>query len=333
MNRQQQMQQWLSEQLTTINPSAGAGFKVESASEDASFRSYHRVTQGNKTWVLMDAPPSHEDCAPFIEIQKLLFENEVCVPEIIAQDLSLGFLLLSDLGSTLLLGELNDNNADDLYGKACDQIHLMQSITSNASNLPAYDEALLTTEMNLFNEWFIDRHLGVTLTDNEQATVSAVQQLLIDNALSQPQTFVHRDFHSRNLMPQVSGQMAVIDFQDAVYGPLTYDLVSLYKDCYIAWPEDQVYQWVDSFRHEYNQKHQSNHDQATFLKWFDLMGAQRHMKAIGIFCRLNYRDGKKHYLYDIPRTMKHLQITCLAYPELADFNRLLDKIQPRFQIA
>ena len=333
MTRQQSMQHWLSEQLATINPTANPTFKVEAASEDASFRSYHRVTQGNKTWVLMDAPPSHEDCAPFIKVQEQLYQNGVCVPEIVAMNLDLGFLLLSDLGNTMLLGELNPGNAVELYDKACSQIHQMQSIPCDASNLPAYDKTLLTTEMNLFNDWFIERHLGESLSENEQATMNQVQQLLIDNALSQPQAFVHRDFHSRNLMPQTNGDMAVIDFQDAVYGPITYDLVSLYKDCYIAWPEEQVYQWVDRFRKQFNQNHQSNHDQATFLKWFDLMGAQRHLKAIGIFCRLNYRDGKKHYLYDIPRTMKHLQMTCLAYPELAEFSRLLDRIQPKLQLA
>lgn len=332
MKRQQLMQQWLSEQLTTVNPASRAEFTVEAASEDASFRSYHRVKQGDKTWVLMDAPPTHEDCEPFIRVQKRLNDFGVCVPAIVAQDLSLGFLLLSDLGSTMLLGELNKDNVDAFYGQACKQIHLMQNIT-NESNLPVYDEPLLTTEMNLFNDWFIERHLGQTLSEEEQATIEQVQQLLINNALNQPQSFVHRDFHSRNLMPQQDGNIAVIDFQDAVIGPITYDLVSLFKDCYIAWPEEQVYEWVDQFRQQYNQNHNTSHDQATFLRWFDLMGAQRHLKAIGIFCRLNYRDGKKHYLHDIPRTMKHLQMTCLAYPELADFSRLLDKIQPRFQVA
>lgn len=332
MTRQQQMEQWLATTLPSINDTAATiPFTVQAASEDASFRSYHRVTQGEQTWVLMDAPPSHEDCGPFITVQKHLVSLGVNVPAIVAKDLTLGFLLLTDLGSTLLLSELNQDNVDALYGKACQQIHLMQS--SQNHPLPAYDEALLHTEMQLFSDWFIDRHLGESLSTEEQKVLEKTQQLFIENALAQPQGFVHRDYHSRNLMVQKDKQLAVIDFQDAVWGPVTYDLVSLFKDCYIAWPEDQVYQWVDQFRHQYNEIHNSQHDQADFLRWFDLMGAQRHMKAIGIFCRLNYRDGKKHYLHDIPRTMKHLQMTCLVYPELADFSRLLDRIQPKFHIA
>ncbi len=329
MNRNQLMQSW----LTATLPALGYAneFEAEPASADASFRSYHRVTTGQKTLIVMDAPPSHEDCQPFLKVQQLLDGAGVPVPQVLAQDEANGFLLLSDLGNTLFLDVLAQDNVEQWYAKATQHIHLMQSIGAQ-SEIPLYDEALLRTEMQLFTDWFIGKHLNYALDEHEIRLIEQVQDMLVVNATSQPQAFVHRDYHSRNLMCH-DLQAAVIDFQDAVWGPITYDLVSLFKDCYISWPEEQVVTWVDQFRKQYNDKHDSDHDMATFLRWFDWMGAQRHMKAIGIFCRLNYRDGKKQYLYDIPRTMKHLQMTCLNYPELAEFNQLLDRLQPKLQLA
>lgn len=329
MNRHDLMQGWLSETLPALGHLSA--FTVEAASEDASFRSYHRVSVDDQTFIVMDAPPSHEDCGPFLHIQSLLNQSQVRVPQILAKNLEHGFLLLSDLGNTQLLSELDDDNVNQWYDKACQHIHLMHAMNAQ-SEVPLYDKTLLRNEMYLFSEWFIGRHLAYDLDDNEKQLIDRVEDMLVANALAQPQAFVHRDYHSRNLMCD-GDQLAVIDFQDAVWGPVTYDLVSLFKDCYIAWPEDQVAQWVDQFRQSFNTQHQSNHDRETFNRWFDLMGAQRHLKAIGIFCRLNYRDGKKHYLYDIPRTMKHLQMTCLKYPELADFNQLLERLQPKLQLA
>lgn len=329
MNRNQLMQSWLKATLPALGHAND--FSAEPASEDASFRSYHRVTIGQQSLIVMDAPPSHEDCGPFLKVQQLLSDAGVPVPMVLAQDQTNGFLLLSDLGSTLFLDVLAQDNVEFWYQKATQHIHQMQTIPAQ-EQLPHYDETLLRTEMQLFTDWFIGKHLNYALDDHESQLIEHVQDMLVANAVEQPQAFVHRDYHSRNLMCDQQ-QAAVIDFQDAVWGPITYDLVSLFKDCYISWPEEQVVTWVNDFRTAYNEKHGCHHDMGTFLRWFDFMGAQRHMKAIGIFCRLNYRDGKKQYLYDIPRTMKHLQMTCLNYPELAEFNQLLDRLQPKLQLA
>lgn len=323
------MEQWLAKVLPTLGYSANP--RIASASEDASFRSYYRLKSDSGTLIVMDAPPSHEDCEPFIKVQKLLKTADIPVPDVLAYDLEQGFLLLSDLGNTLFLDILNSDNVNKWYGLATQHIHQMQSIDAEHL-LPTYDQLLLQQEINLFRDWFIIQHLGYELDQEELQILKNVEEMLVKNAQQQPQAMVHRDFHSRNLMCH-QNNAAVIDFQDAVWGPITYDLVSLYKDCYIAWPEDQVNQWVDTFRQQFNEQHKTDYDQSIFLRWFDLMGIQRHMKAIGIFCRLNYRDNKKQYLYDIPRTMKYVMMTCLHYPELKTFHQLLQHLQPKLQLA
>jgi len=306
------LQQWLnslaSNNFTTPQP----------ASADASFRRYFRVHDraANCSRIVMDAPPDKEDCAPFIHITELLRGAGVNAPAIIAQDMELGFLLLDDLGNQPYLDLLNDVTADALYTDAIEAIIKMQSISDG---LPAYDQQRLQTEMDLFETWYLNRHLDIRLSTEQQRDLGGIFKLLIDNALQQPQVFVHRDYHSRNLMKTASNNPGVIDYQDAVIGPISYDLVSLFKDCYIEWPRQRVEAWLK----EYLDRTQNNFSYATFLRWFDFMGVQRHLKVLGIFARLNYRDGKSQYLHDLPLTLKYVSDTCLAYPELGPLLELL----------
>ncbi|TDR18501.1 aminoglycoside phosphotransferase family protein [Marinicella litoralis] len=323
-SRNDELIQWLIEIIETKQ------FTLNPASEDASFRSYFRLKvkseNSHKSFIVMDAPPEHEDCAPFIHVQKLLFSQQINVPEIFAFNPDKGFMLLSDFGSTLLLDELAENTADELYRKAINELIALQAVDDKGT-LPLYDAKSLLTEMELFTDWFIGKHLAHELSQSQQKVLKQTHALLIDNATSQPQVLVHRDFHSRNIM-LTDNQPGIIDFQDAVVGPITYDLASLLKDCYVSWPSESVNQWVKYYLTQYQQKHQINHSFDQFIRWFDLMAAQRHLKAIGIFCRLYYRDGKKQFLYDIPRTMKYLITTCDKYHELADFGVLLAELQP-----
>ena len=337
MNRKDQRQQWLAKHFNNHD------FMLKAASEDASFRSYFRVSTQQKSYILMDAPPEHEDCRPFVAVQKLLAAHQVHVPELFAADVEQGFLLLEDFGDRLYLTALeeaadaplaDESSTDEsptvetLYQAAIDTLVQIQSITEAATQLPPYDEKLLMTEMQLFNDWFIGEHLGLKLDPMELAVVNQAYTLLTDNALSQPQVMVHRDYHSRNLMVVDAHPPGVIDFQDAVYGPLTYDLASLLKDCYITWPGETVENLCGYYLQQYNSKNNSSIELPQLMQWFELMAAQRHLKAIGIFCRLNYRDGKSTFLYDIPRTMNYLLVTSAKYPELEAFNLLLKSIQP-----
>lgn len=318
---------------------------IKAASEDASFRSYFRVTSGQRTYILMDAPPEQEDCRPFVAVQKLLKSHSVHVPELFATDCEQGFLLLEDFGDHLYLSALeqaadaavpfsNESSPDEfptvesLYQAAIDTLIKIQRIDEAQDQLPLYDQKLLMTEMQLFIDWFIGEHLGLRLDPMELAVVNQAFTLLVDNALSQPQVMVHRDYHSRNLMVVDENSPGVIDFQDAVFGPLTYDLASLLKDCYISWPLETVENLCGYFLQQHNSKNNSSIGLDQLLQWFDLMAAQRHLKAIGIFCRLNYRDGKSTFLHDIPRTMNYLLATSAKYPELEAFNLLLKSIQP-----
>lgn len=333
MNRKEQRQQWLTDYFK------GTDFRINPASEDASFRSYFRVSHGGKTYILMDAPPEHEDCRPFIKVLKLLAGNQVNVPELFATDLDQGFLLLGDLGDQLYLTALNDDESlhESLYKKAIDTLLSIQKIAQTEAQLPAYDEYLLMTEMQLFKDWFIVSHLGYFMGSTEIHVLEDAFALLTDNALAQPKVMVHRDYHSRNLMviakystnsPTIDTTPGVIDFQDAVLGPFTYDLASLLKDCYISWPDEVIEPHCRYYLQQYNNEFNTDIEMPQFMRWFDLMAAQRHLKAIGIFCRLNYRDGKSDYLYDIPRTMNYLLATAAKYPELADFHQLLVALQP-----
>jgi aminoglycoside/choline kinase family phosphotransferase len=295
----------------------------EPASSDASFRRYFRVTTPAGQFIVMDAPPNKENVEPFIRIAKLLSQSQVNVPGIFQQNLDDGFLLLEDFGSRCFLDQLSMRTADDLYQSAFDSLFKLQTQTPvKDSGLPGYDEPLLHRELAIFDEWFLGRLLDIQIPT---AVWEAVRTLLTTSALEQPSTCVHRDYHSRNLMVLNGDSPGVIDFQDAVIGPITYDLVSLLRDCYIAWPEQQVEQWRLNYFARLRQAGLISCSANQFKRWFDLMGLQRHLKAIGIFSRLHLRDGKSNYLGDIPRTLNYVIAVCAAYPELAEFGNFLHK--------
>ncbi len=306
------LQQWTCSQLGWPNA------ELTRASADASFRRYFRVQQGDASYVLMDAPPEKEDCGPFIHVSGLLLSLGLHVPEILASDLEQGFLLLSDLGTRQYLDELNDSNVDRLYGDALGALATLQSC-GPGSGLPRYDRKLLLSEMSLFRDWLIGAHLDAKLDESQQGDLQRSFELLADNALEQPQVCVHRDYHSRNLMLSAHHNPGILDYQDAVIGPVTYDLVSLLRDCYISWPRQRVEDWALGYFELAVQTGIMRSDQANeqqFLKWFDWMGVQRHLKAAGIFARLNHRDGKPGYMNDIPRTLGYVSDVCSRYSEL-----------------
>lgn len=304
---------WLSDVLNSED------FTITPASNDASFRRYFRVSQAELTWIVMDAPPSQEDIAPFIKVSQFLNSQSLHVPNIIAQNSEMGLLLLSDLGTQPYLDMLNNHSADNLYRDAIDSLIKIQCSDPTGIDLPRYDSKLLQTELNLFPEWFLERHFELS----PPAFLQPLFDTLIDNALSQPQSVVHRDYHSRNLMVDAKHNPGIIDFQDAVIGPITYDLVSLLRDCYISWPEDKLEAWIHYY-FSAAQQHEllPNCDITTFTRWFDLMGLQRHLKVLGIFCRLNYRDNKPNYIDDLPQTLRYVLQVCRRYDNLqplADF--------------
>ena len=310
--RKTQLITWLEQRYPDTNIS------LEAVSGDASFRHYYRFLHQEQSFIALDSPPTLENNQPFIDTSELLFKSGINVPELITQDKSSGFFILTDFGDHLLLPELNLQTADRLYGLAIDT--LMQLQTVDSKQLPVYDEALLTREMQLFSDWYLIKHKGFKIDTELSSVLSDTFQCLITNALEQPQVFVHRDYHSRNLMLLNRNLLGVIDHQDAVLGPITYDLVSLLRDCYIAWPQEKVDEWVKQF---FVRIQQNEYDLQQFTRWFDLMGAQRHLKAIGIFCRLKYRDGKTGYIDDIPRTLNYLSTTTQHYPELQALHQLI----------
>jgi N-acetylmuramate 1-kinase len=295
-------------------------YKLQPASEDASFRRYFRLQFGTQSFIIMDAPPDRESCEPFIDIANRLLATGVHVPEILEADSVNGFILLSDLGPRLYLASLNDENADTLYDDALAALLTMQQRT-DIIGMPLYSDNLLLAEMNLFSDWLLGRHLQIHLNEGQRHTLNNIFDMLKKNALTQPQVFVHRDYHSRNLMVCEELNPGILDFQDAVIGPVTYDLVSLLKDCYIKWPRDRVNAWALDF---YYQLEQSAFNESEFLRWFDLMGVQRHLKASGIFARLYHRDNKNGYLKDIPRTLSYIMDLQADYPELEFLTELLD---------
>jgi len=399
MKRQQLLNDWL-KSLYPDQP-----FSLAPASADASFRRYFRATFSDSTLVVMDAPPQQEDCRPFIHVARLFAEAGVHVPQIISQDLEQGFLLLSDLGNTTYLQALNADNSRELYGDACTALIKIQ-LASKENVLPPYDEALLMREMRLFPEWYIGKHLQMTLTEKQSATLETAFQRIVENNLAQPSVYVHRDYHSRNLMfitpsnsaalsttlspnslPQAgerdagslsenldtepplsnslpdtppihlspasgrkgererqfsipAGERAnekntlqlspgILDFQDAVYGPITYDLVSLFKDAYIGWREADVLDWLIRYWENARKAGLPVHeDFGTFYRDYEWMGVQRHLKVLGIFARLCHRDGKEGYLKDMPLVMSYLRRACERYVDLKPLLRLLDELEP-----
>lgn len=309
----------------------------EVASNDASFRRYFRVAFKNsiagqtagQTFVVMDAPPEKEAIEAFIDIASCLEECSVHVPHLYAVNKPLGFILMSDLGSTdylsVLKGLSGNDRVDSLYSDAIHTLLLMQKgLQQQTLELADYSASLLRSEMQLLPDWYIKKHCQHTLTDAEQTTLDDAMQRLIQSAQEQPQVFVHRDYHSRNLMLCDSHNPAVIDFQDAVLGPITYDLVSLLRDSYIVWPQEKVYHWLEDYRQILLKEGLlKTDDKDQFVRWFDWMGIQRQLKVVGIFCRLNYRDGKSHYLDDIPQTLDYLVTVCSRYSEFQALQKLL----------
>lgn len=320
MDRKLQLENWLKQVL------GAKSFILTTASADASFRRYFRVHVDGETMIAMDAPPPQEDCTPFVNVAKLMLDAGLNVPKVIAQDLTQGFLLLSDLGDETYLSKLNADNAQTLYGDATDALISLQ-LASKPNVLPAYNEALLNREMNLFPDWYIAKHLNVALEAKQDAVLRASFQVLNQNILAQGQVYVHRDYHSRNLMI-CDNNPGVLDFQDAVYGAITYDLVSLLKDAYISWEEEQIIDWAVRYWQPAKKAGLPvPHDFSEFYRDFEWMGAQRHIKVLGIFARLYHRDGKDGYLKDMPLVMEYLRKVCGRYIELRPMLKLLNELE------
>ena len=323
MHRQQDIQTWLAK----IFP--GSKITLAAASADASFRRYFRFAlEDGTTRIVMDAPPQHEDIGPWLSVQKDLHAAGVHVPDVEAQDLQQGFLLISDLGATTYLDVLSEASANTLYTEALSALVAIQKI-QRPEKLPAYDVALLRRELELFPEWFLRKHHQLTLSDDEQSALSALFDRIIARNLAETQVFVHRDYHSRNLMLS-SPNPGIIDFQDAVWGPLSYDAVSLLKDAYIQWDEEQTLDWLIRYweRAKYAGVNMPD-DFTDFFANYEWMGVQRHLKILGIFARLFHRDGKDGYLKELPRVMWYLRKACARYAELRPLWQLLDRVEQR----
>ena len=306
-------------------------YTLSVASEDASFRSYHRVETDSGSWILMDAPPEKEPCDRFIDIATRLANAGLSAPEIIHADQSQGFLLLTDFGTTDYLSVLDAKTEGPLYADALDALLKMQT-GIECDDLPEYDEHLLLQEMDLFRDWFLAELLGIELNAAQQSQWQSIKQALVQNALEQPQVFVHRDYHSRNLMKIEQRNPGILDFQDALKGPVTYDLVSLLRDCYIAWPELRVDQLALDYYELAKVNELVDVKPARFLRWFNLMGIQRHLKAIGIFSRLKIRDGKQGYLRDIPRTLQYIQQVSAEEMNMTGLCSLISELSLEFRM-
>ncbi|MEY4761932.1 MAG: hypothetical protein RLZZ200_1788 [Pseudomonadota bacterium] len=322
--RLQMIRDWLASDLS-LGPC-----EVVPASEDASFRRYFRVTRAaGPSFVVMDAPPDKEDVSPFLRITALLEQCGVHVPHVHESDVRRGLLLMEDLGSTHLLTRLGQGaDPELLYRDALDALVRIQVRGLDASRqLDPYDAVVLRREMRLMPEWFCGRHLGLVLTDEDRALIEAAEEFLIDEALAQPGVFVHRDYHSRNLMVLPERSPGVIDYQDALRGPAAYDAVSILKDCYVGWPRARVEAWLQVFRDRLVAQGGAplaGSSLSEYLRWFDLIGLQRHIKVLGIFARLNWRDGKPAYLDDLPLVLGYVRETVARFPELAAYSRFVE---------
>ncbi|UCP00863.1 phosphotransferase [Metapseudomonas lalkuanensis] len=324
--RLQQLSQWLDQQLPTLFAAEGWGpvpaATLVPASSDASFRRYFRWEADGRTLILMDAPPPREDCRPFVKVAGMLAEAGVHVPRILAADVEQGFLILDDLGRQTYLDVINADNADALFDDALQALLTFQKRSLDVP-MPSYDDALLRRELQLFPEWYLQRHLGVELEGERLAAWQRTSDLLIDSALAQPQVLVHRDYMPRNLMLSAPNP-GVLDFQDAVYGPVTYDVTCLFKDAFLSWPEERVAAWLERYWTQARAAGIPVHaDFAEFRRASDLMGVQRHLKVIGIFARICHRDGKPKYLGDVPRFFTYIKAVIERRPELAELGELL----------
>ncbi len=332
--RLQDLSAWLAPQLSELFARRGWGSVPDAplvpASSDASFRRYFRWEAQGHSFILMDAPPPQENCRPFVAVASLLASAGVNVPEILAEDLDRGFLLLNDLGRQTYLDVIDETNADRLFADAIQALLAFQRLPLPAS-LPSYDEALLRRELQLFPEWYVQRHLGHQFSAAELQVWERTCRLLIDSALEQPRVLVHRDYMPRNLMVSEPNP-GVLDFQDAVVGPVTYDITSLFKDAFLSWPEARVQGWLhgywDAARAASIPVHESFDE---FQRASDLMGLQRHLKVIGIFARICHRDGKPRYLADVPRFFSYIETVTARRPELAELSALLQSL-PREQV-
>jgi N-acetylmuramate 1-kinase len=318
--RIEQLRKWLHGVLN------GADYDIAPASADASFRSYFRITLASGTRIVMDAPPDREDCRPFIKVAKLLADAGVHVPAIYAQDLQQGFLLLTDLGLQTYLDVLNEDNADSLLRPAASTLVQWQ-LASKPDVLPAYNHALLHREVSLFPDWYVAKHLGITLTDKQRETLENIFSTVIAANLAQNSVYVHRDFMPRNLMVSTVNP-GVIDFQDAVYGPISYDIACLYKDAFISWDEERI---LDGTIRYWEQARKASlpvpADFSDFYRDVEWMGLQRHLKVLGIFARINYRDGKPRYLTDTPRFVNYVRKVGARYTALFPLVRLFDELK------
>jgi aminoglycoside/choline kinase family phosphotransferase len=319
--RYAELKLWLEKRLGT------AAFTLEPASEDASFRRYFRIRANAATWIAMDAPPEREDCKPFVHVAALMKAAGLHVPDVIAQDLTRGFLLLSDLGTTTYLRALDDSNADRLFSDAIDAL-IQWQLASREGVLPQYDEALLRRELDLFPDWYLGRHLGRDARE-EKAKLEPLFAKLVACAAAQPQVYVHRDYMPRNLMISTPNP-GVLDFQDAVYGPITYDVVSLFRDAFVSWPEERALDWCVRYWERAKRAGLPVADDfGAFYRDFEWMGLQRHLKVLGIFARIHYRDGKPGYLNDTPRFLAYARVVAERYAELQSLVKWLDEIEAR----
>lgn len=326
--RLQDINQWL-HQVLGQRP-----FAIEPACADASFRRYFRIKMQNGagTFIVMDAPPQQEDCGRYLTVAQRLRQAGLNVPRIEAADCERGFLLLTDLGTRLYLHQLCADNADQLYGDAIAALLLMQG-RAQADQLPVYGSELVQRELALFRDWLIAQHLGLHLTTKQENQLITSFDVLSKCFSQQPRVFVHRDYHSRNLVCNGVQNPGILDFQDAVLGPITYDLVSLLRDCYIKWPEDRVNSWCfDYFRQAKTLHLLSDMAEQEFTRCFDLIGVQRHLKAAGIFCRLYHRDGKSGYLQDLPRTLSYVVEVAARHPPIAALGEFVaNEVVPRLE--
>jgi len=322
--RKEQLIQWLKKDFF-FNIS-----ELVSMGGDAGFRRYFRFVCNNQSFIAVDSPSDKCNNTAFYLIQQRLEKAGICVPKIHCYESELGFFCLSDLGSYLFSNSVNAENMYESYRRAMEVLPILSSLS--CEDLPHYDHAFLTMELSLFEEWLLNCHLSITLTIDEKQKLQKCFNLLIDNAVEQPQVFMHRDFHSRNLM-LFNNEIAVIDFQDAVRGPITYDIVSLLKDCYIKWPQKEVNKLLDNFIDNIDERlNVTGIPRPQWQKWFDFMGVQRHIKASGIFARLHHRDGKSAYLADIPLTLSYIVEVCSKYPELVFLSKLVENtVLPELQ--